>query len=151
MIDNNPAATTTTRTSGYPIYPLLAPFPVAFFLGAFVTDLIYWRAPDAMWETFSVWLVTAGLIMAGFSVVAALIDVVSRRRNPTLTPLWPRALATAAAFVLALINAFVHSRDGYTAVLPTGLLLSGLVVVILLATAWLGRRAVYRDRVGALN
>ena len=53
---------------------------------------------------------------------------------------------------LALINAFVHSRDGYTAVVPTGLILSVLVVAILLcATAWTGREAVYSHRVGDLN
>jgi uncharacterized membrane protein len=143
--------TATTRTSGYPIYPVLAPFPLAFFVGAFVTDLIYWRAPDAMWETFSVWLITAGLIMAGFCVVAGLIDAVGRHRNLTSAPVWPRALATAVAFALAFINVLVHSRDGYTAVVPTGLILSGLVVVILLCTAWMGWKAAYAYRAGVLN
>jgi uncharacterized membrane protein len=116
MSDNNP--TVTTKPGGYPIFPMLAPFPVAFFLGAFVTDLVYWRALDAMWETFSVWLITAGLVMAGFSVVAGLIDFAGRRRNPAPTPVWPHVLTAAVAFVLAFINVFVQSRDGYTAVVP---------------------------------
>jgi uncharacterized membrane protein len=42
----------------------------------------------------------------------------------------------------------VHSRDGYTAVVPTGLILSGVVVLILMVTAWMGWEMVYRDRVG---
>jgi uncharacterized membrane protein len=45
-----------------------------------------------------------------------------------------------------VINAFVHSRDGYTAVVPTGLMLSGSVVAVLLltriATALANRRRV---------
>jgi uncharacterized membrane protein len=41
--------------------------------------------------------------------------------------------------LLSLLNAFVHSRDGYTAVVPTGLTLSALVVAILLFTAWADR------------
>jgi uncharacterized membrane protein len=149
MIGNNP--TTTSKTSGAPVYSMLAPFPVAFFALALITDLVYWRVPDVMWETFSVWLITAGLVMAGFSVVAGLIDFVGHRRNPALTPVWPHVLATALAFVLALINAFVHSRDGYTAVVPTGLTLSGLVMVILLCTAWMERKLAYRHRVGVMN
>jgi uncharacterized membrane protein len=36
--------------------------------------------------------------------------------------------------MLAFVNAFVHSRDGYTAVVPDGLILSILVVVILIFT-----------------
>jgi uncharacterized membrane protein len=151
MGTDNPVA--ATRTGGFALYPSLASFPLAFFLGALVTDLVYWRAPDAMWETFSVWLITAGLIMAGVSVVAALIDIVrGLPGNPRRAPVWPGLLLTGVAFVLALINAFVHSRDGYTAVVPTGLILSVLVVAILLcATAWTGREAVYSHRVGDLN
>jgi len=45
----------------------------------------------------------------------------------------------AIAVLLSLMNAFVHSRDGYTAVVPTGLMLSGLVIVVLLLTACVGR------------
>ena len=37
-----------------------------------------------------------------------------------------------SASVLSLVNAFVHSRDGYTAVVPTGLILSATVLLILL-------------------
>ena len=104
-----------------------------------------------MWETFSVWLITAGLVMAGFSFVAALIDLARpRHRHPTAISVWPRVLLTAVALALALVNAFVHSRDGYTAVVPTGLILSALVVVILLCAAWMGRETVYQN-VGVLN
>lgn len=143
--------TSTIKISSSSIYPMFASFPIAFFLAALVTDLVYWRAPDAIWETFSVWLITAGLVMAGLSVIAGLIDFMGHRRTPAMTPVWPRVLATAVAFVLAFINAFVHSRDGYTAVVPTGLILSGLVVIILLWTTWMGRELVFRHRVGGVN
>jgi uncharacterized membrane protein len=53
----------------------------------------------------------------------------------------------ALAVVVSLINAFIHSRDGYTAVVPTGLMLSALVVVILLLTAWASVALAF-DRVG---
>jgi uncharacterized membrane protein len=136
---------------GYPLCSWISPFPFACFAGALLTDLAYWGAPDAMWETFSVWLITTGLVMAGISVVAALIDLARpRHRHPTAISVWPRVLITAVALGLALINAFVHSRDGYTAVVPTGLILSALVVAILLGAAWMGRKTIYRNA-GVLN
>ena len=52
------------------------------------------------------------------------------------------------ALVLAIVNAFVHSRDAYTSVVPTGLILSALVVLILLVTGWAGSGMVYRHGVG---
>ena len=141
----------TAKIAGHPIHPMLVPFPIAFFVGALVTDLLYWRAPDAMWETFSIWLITAGLVMAGLAAIAGLIDFVSNKAIRTLAPAWPHVLGNVLALVLAFINAFVHSRDGYTAVVPSGLILSGLVVVILLFTGWMGGEMVYRHRVGVAN
>jgi uncharacterized membrane protein len=104
-----------------------------------------------MWETFSIWLITAGLVVAGLAAIAGLVDLVGNRGIRAMTPTWSHIVANVLALVLALINAFVHSRDGYTAVVPTGLILSGLVVVILLFTGWTGWTMVYRDRVGGVN
>jgi uncharacterized membrane protein len=125
---------------------MLVPFPIACFAGALVTDIVYWRSTDVMWESFSDWLVTVGMIMAGFAIIAFLIDLVGGKRIRTLA--WPHAVGYVLAFLLSLLNAFVHSRDGYTAIVPTGLTLSALVVVILLVTGWAGSALVDRDRTG---
>ena len=125
---------------------MLVPFPIACFAGALVTDIVYWRSADVMWETFSDWLITAGVIMAGFAIIAFLIDLVGGKQIRTLA--WPHAVGYVLAVLLSLLNAFVHSRDGYTAIVPTGLTLSALVVVILLVTGWAGSALVHRDRTG---
>jgi Predicted membrane protein (DUF2231) len=75
-------------------------------------------------------------------------DFAADRRVREFRPAWYQLLGNALVIVLSVINVFVHSRDGYAAVVPTGLILSGLVVLILMATAWMGREMVYRDRVG---
>jgi uncharacterized membrane protein len=132
--------------SGEPIHPALLPFPFACFTGAFVTDLVYWQTADVLWETFSDWLIITGLVIAGFAAIAFVIDLVRGKPIPTLA--WPHAVGYPLAVLLSLLNAFVHSRDGYTAVVPTGLTLSGLVVVILLFTSRAGRALISRRRVG---
>ena len=137
----------TARPRGRPIHKMLVSFSAAYFAGALVTDLVYWQIPDVLWERFSIWLIVAGLIMAGFAVIAYVIDLAGGRRIDR--PAWPRVVGYALAVLLSLINAFVHSRDGYTAVVPTGLMLSGLVIVVLLLTAWVGRTLLAnRHRVG---
>jgi uncharacterized membrane protein len=102
------------------------------------------QTPDVMWEQFSIWLISAGMILAGVAVVAYVIDLFTGRQIDR--PAWPRAVGYALVILLSLINAFVHSRDGYTAVVPTGLVLSGLVTVVLLLTALTGMAD--RSRVG---
>src|SRR6266576_4378514 len=136
----------TAKARGRPIHKIPASFSAAYFAGALVTDLAYWQMPDVLWERFSIWLITAGLIMAGLAGIAYVIDLAGDRQIDT--PVWPRVVGYALAVVLSLINAFVHSRDGYTAVVPTGLMLSGLVIVVLLLTAWIARTLADPHRVG---
>jgi uncharacterized membrane protein len=126
---------------------MLVPFPIACFAGALVTDLAYWQTPDVLWERFSIWLVTVGMILAAVAAIAGLIDLVRGRSMRNLA--WPHVVGYVLAVGLSLINAFVHSRDGYTAIVPTGLALSALVVVILLFTGWFGSALVRRNLAGA--
>jgi uncharacterized membrane protein len=130
---------------GQPIHKMLVSFSAAYFTGALVTDFVYWQMPDVMWERFSIWLIIAGLVLAGFATVAYVIDLVTHRQidRPTL----PRMVGYVIAVLLSLINAFVHSRDGYTAVVPLGLTLSGLVVIVLLLTVRVGTALANRSPV----
>jgi uncharacterized membrane protein len=134
----NDSLRSVAHVGGHPIHPMLVPFPIACFFGAFVTDLAYWWTDSTQWETFSVWLLSAGMVIAGFAVIAGLIDFIGNKHIRALRPAWFHVLGNAIALILSLINAFVHSRDGYTAVIPTGLILSTLVVLILMFTAWSG-------------
>src|SRR5258705_3042076 len=68
------------RPRGRPIHRMLVSFSVAYFAGALVTDLVYWQTPDVMWERFSIWLITAGLIMAGLAPISYVVDLLWRRR-----------------------------------------------------------------------
>ena len=115
----------STRTS---LHGRLAPLGAGLLIAAFVTDLLYWRTVQVQWETFSVWLITAGLLLAALSGLALVADL-GLQRGRRISG-WRFALFAAAA-VLSILNAFVHSRDGYTAVVPSGLALSAAVTVLL--------------------
>jgi uncharacterized membrane protein len=137
----------SAKPHGRSVHRMLASFSAAYFVGALVTDLVYWQMPDVLWERFSIWLIVAGLVMAGLAVVAYLIGLAGGGQIHRSS--WPQAVGYALAVGLSVANAFVHSRDGYTAVVPTGLMLSALVVLVLLLTAWVGRALPNRQRVGA--
>jgi uncharacterized membrane protein len=134
------------KPRGRPLHRILVSFSAAYFTGAFVTDLAYWRVPDVLWERFSIWLIVAGLITAALATIAYVIDLAAGRQIDS--PAWLRAAGYALAVLLSLMNAFVHSRDGYTAVVPTGLMLSSLVVVVLLLTSWIGAALANRLHIG---
>ena len=118
-----------------PLHPYLVAPGAALLMAAFVTDLIYLRTLSIMWETFSDWLLTAVLILAALAGLALLLDVLLGRIGRIA---WLPLAGLTAAALLSLLNAFVHSRDGYTAVVPEGIVLSGVVTVLLLAAGWRG-------------
>jgi uncharacterized membrane protein len=120
----------TALTASSPIHRMLVPFSVAYLTAALVTDLAYWRTAEVLWERFSVWLIAVGLVMAAFVGMVAVIDLAFRKQRAD----WIRVIGFTLAVLLSLLNVLVHSRDGYTAVVPTGLTLSAVVVVLLMLT-----------------
>src|SRR3984893_379898 len=88
----------TTKPRGRPIHKMPASFSAAYFSAALVTDLVYWQIPNVMWERFSIWLIVAGLILAGIAVIAYLIDLARGRKVER--PAWPRVVGYALAVVL---------------------------------------------------
>jgi uncharacterized membrane protein len=130
-----------------PVHPIFVPLVAAFLLGAFVTDILYVETLLGMWETFSIWLLTAGLLIAPIAGIALLFDLIVRRR--TFRPAWFRILVGVIGAVLSLFNAFIHSRDGYTAVVPTGLTLSAIVAVTIVILGWNGWNVSVRNRSAA--
>jgi uncharacterized membrane protein len=145
MAEESPRS--TARIGGHPIHPMLVPIPIACFAGTLITDIAYARTADIMWGDFSDWLLTAGLVVSIFVVIAGLIDFIGDRRIRALPQAWVHAIGNALALVLAIFNAFVHTRDAYGQ-LPVGLILSLLVVLILLVTGWNGWDKVYSHGVG---
>ncbi|MEO7239778.1 MAG: DUF2231 domain-containing protein [Sphingomicrobium sp.] len=122
----------------YAAHLLLGSFPFAFFSFALVTDIVYWKTANLMWQYFSIWLITAALVMGALAVLAGLIDFALDRGQRARRGAWLHFAVTVAALLLGLLNAFVHSRDGWTAVVPQGIILSALVVLLMIAGGALG-------------
>jgi uncharacterized membrane protein len=138
----------TARIAGHPIHPMLVPVPLVCFAGTLITDIVYWRTAEMMWANFSAWLLLVGLLFSIFVVIAGLIDFLGDRRIRALPQAWIHGVGNALALALSIVNACIHSRDAYTSVVPTGIILSAIVVLILLVTAWNGWAMVYRRGVG---
>jgi uncharacterized membrane protein len=142
------ALASTARIGSHPIHPILVTIPIACFIGLLLSDLMYWATASMQWANFSAWLVTVGVIIGWLAGIAGAIDLLGNRLVRRLQTAWLHAVGNLAVLVLATFNMFIHSRDAWTSVVPTGLILSAVTVAILLVTGWLGWSMVYRYRVG---
>lgn len=141
----------TAAIAGHPIHPMLIPFPIACFVLAFVSDLAFWRTANEFWANASLWLLGVGIIMAALAAAMGLIDVFGDDQIRSLNDVWLHAGGNILAVVIELYNWFSRYQHGSAAVVPTGLILSLVVVMILLFTGWKGWEMVYRHRVGVTD
>ena len=117
----------------HPIYSMLLPVPIVCFLGALITDLTYANSSgNLLYVDFSSWLIAAGLVFGGIAGVVLLIDAIRRAAS------WVAFGLLLAAWIVELINSFVHARDGWTAVVPLGLILSVIGALLILICGWVG-------------
>ncbi|MDJ0035676.1 hypothetical protein QM637_07490 [Pantoea allii] len=109
------------------LYALLEPVPLGFFVAAWLFDIIYMKTYIILWSISASWLIAIGLVMAILPRVISLIYMFRGSTAPEKTHFW----LSLVAVLLAIANAFIHSRDAY-AVVPTAAVLSTLVVILLL-------------------
>lgn len=138
----------TARLLGHPIHPMLVPFPIAFFIGAFLADLAYLKTGDAFWAEAAVWLLGAGLLGAALAAVAGLIDFAGDRRIRALGAAWVHMLGNVTVVVIELVNLGLRLNDPAAALPSPGAYLSGAAFVLLGLTGWMGGELVFRHRVG---
>lgn len=150
MVSRNPES--TAQIGGHPIHPMLVYFPVAFFVGAFVTDLISLRSatPD-WWSLASYYLIGAGLVMSVLTALAGAIDFLGSARIRALSEAWLHAGANVIVVVLELVNWYLRHKGGTAAVTGAEIGLSAISTVLLLFSGWMGGELVFRRRVAVLD
>ena len=135
-------------TARHPIHATLVPFPIVCFTLTLLTDIAYWRTSNLMWQYFSEWLLLAGLVFGALAALAGAVDFLFRPAIRAPGAAWPHAVGGAIVLVLAIVNSFVHAADGWTGVMPYGLILSAVTVLVMAVTDWFGRAMVYRHGSG---
>lgn len=121
------------------LHVTLRSFPIACFSLALLTDIAYWQTSNLLWLHFSEWLLLAGIALGVIAVLAGGLDYLVRGRRPASLAV----IASVAVLALGAINNFVHTADGWTAVVPYGLTLSAATVLAMIIAGWLGRQGMH--------
>jgi uncharacterized membrane protein len=97
-------------------------------IAALVSDYTYYATALWQWANFSAWLITAGLVLTGIAALLLVLDFATGRAG-RLKP--GSFILVIVAALLSLLNAFVHSRDAWTSVVPQGIVLSAVSAILL--------------------
>ena len=140
----------TARIATHPIHPMLVPFPIVCFIGAFVADIMYTSNGEPGWATASNWLLGVGLAFAALAAIAGLTDYLGDSRVRNLSDALKHMIANVLAVLIEAFNLLLRLGNP-DFIGSTGIYLSGLVVLILLYSGWKGGELVYRHGVGVLD
>lgn len=152
MMDNDDRIPTrnpksTAVVGGHLIHPMLVPFPIACFTGAFATDIVFAYGGGDGWATASDWLVGIGLLTAAFAAFAGLTDFMGDDRIRKIGQAVRHMIANVAVVVIEAVNLLIRMTT-LDSIVTTGIYLSEIAVLVLLYSGWLGGELIFRHRVG---
>lgn len=139
----------TVAIAGYPFYSLFVQFPVVCFTLALFADIAYWGTAHLMWHNFAAWLLFAGMVFGVLAAIVGTIEYFVRSGAHPYRPGWPYVIGTLVVLALAFVNNLVHAGDGWTAIVPWGLILSAATVVAMIVAGWLGRAFMTHHNAGS--
>jgi uncharacterized membrane protein len=124
------------RAGIHPLHAFLLAGCVPLFFGALLSDWAYSSTYEIQWTNFASWLLVGAMVLAGFVLLWALIDLLRADRTWRGRPLI-YFLVLLAAFILGFIDALVHAKDAW-AKMPEALILSVIVAILVIVACWLG-------------
>jgi uncharacterized membrane protein len=130
---------------------MLIPFPIAYLVGALLSDFTYLATEDFFWARASMWLIGAGLVMGVTAAIFGLIDFLSRPAIREHRIAWHHFIGNASVLILALINLYMRIDAPVDGLTPNGVVLSLITVGILVYTGWLGGEMAYRYKIGTVT
>ena len=118
-----------------PLHALLLAGSLPLFLGALLSDIAYYNSYHIQWSNFASWLIAGALVFSGLALLCALIVLFRSERRQGVALVY--FLLLLGGWILGFINALIHAKDAW-AIMPTALVLSVIVTVLIFAATWLG-------------
>lgn len=116
----------------HPVHAVLLSGSLSLFLGALLSDWAYAASFEIQWTNFAAWLIAGALVFSGAALAWALVDLVRTRGHGIVY-----FVLVLAAWLLGLVNAFVHAKDAWAA-MPASLVLSVIVTALVAVAVWFG-------------
>jgi uncharacterized membrane protein/nitrite reductase/ring-hydroxylating ferredoxin subunit len=132
----------------HPIHPMLIAFPIAFFTGALVFDVLSLALDNISLRVTGYHLVIAGIIGAMMAAVPGVIDFLNT--VPPDSSAKKRAakhgLLNTTNLILFIVVYFLRKNE--SANLSLLIVLEAIGVTIMFIAGWLGGTLVYRNQIG---
>lgn len=119
----------------HPLHALLIAGAFPLFLGVLLADCAYYQTFEIQWKNFASWLIVGALLFSGLAMLWAILETARVGWRARWRTIYLALLVVA--WVLGLINAFVHAADAWAS-MPQGLILAVIDAVLVALAMGLG-------------
>jgi uncharacterized membrane protein len=126
-VSNAGVAVVVHRTSLHPLHAFLLGGAECFLVSGLLSDWAFYSSREIQWKNFADWLIIGGLVLAGFAMLWALIDIFRARSDRGRHVLL--SVLLLAAWICGFVNELVHAKDAWAS-LPEALILSVITAVL---------------------
>jgi uncharacterized membrane protein/nitrite reductase/ring-hydroxylating ferredoxin subunit len=134
---------------GHPLHPMLIPFPIAFFTGAWLADAICYARYDATWAIVGTRLAWGGVIFAVIAAFVGAIDyfVTVPPKSSGKTRATKHAILNLTVVALYVAAEFTRTPNS---VMPSSatIVIQTLAFILLVIAGWLGGTLSFRNQIG---
>ena len=131
------ATVTRTRSFANPLHAILLAFPVALYPSALLADITYLNSAEIQWSNFASWLIAGADFFAGLVLAWAVFGLFFGRARHARGRGMLYLVVIAAMFVVGVLNALHHARDGWHSVGTAGLVMSLVCSALAFVAAYL--------------
>jgi uncharacterized membrane protein len=143
--------TSTVAIAGHPIHPVIVTLPIAFLVAVPVCDIVYFWTKDVFWARGSFWLLVAGVVMGLLAAATGLMDFFGIERVRKRTAGWAHMIINIVVLVLSAVNLALRWGNLTRPVIPTGVVISVIVALLLGLSGWYGGELVYRHKIAVIG
>jgi uncharacterized membrane protein/nitrite reductase/ring-hydroxylating ferredoxin subunit len=136
------------HVKGHPLHPILVGFPIAFFIGTLIFDLLGWTQDNETYWRTGMLLEISGIISALLAAVPGIVDYffVVPPRSSAKTRAVKHGILNVIMLVIFIVIWFYRRKND-----PSHLIiLSGETIGVILMgiSGWLGGTLVHRNQIG---
>ena len=138
----------TAHIKGHPLHPILVSFPIAFYTGTLLFDILAKTySPEFLFTAYN--LEIAALISAAIAAVPGIIDYVKTvPPNSTAKTRGTKHALTNVAVIIFYVAALIYRAKNEVPNINILIALEGAGWILLLVAGWMGGTLVYRNQIG---
>ncbi len=133
------------------MHPMVVPFPIAFYMGTLLADVVFAVLGGPFWAGMAFWLLAAGVAGSALAGTLGAIDFFGNPQIREIRSAWWHAVGNGIVSTISILDLYLRFQSGPEEGSHRYIWLALVVAILLVFTSWKGADLVFKYKVGVSN